>query len=229
MTEHGSWFRPASAGGVNDDRLDAPAFHRNHRPIVSVLARYLTGASGHAIEIGSGTGQHVMAFAEAFQGLTWWPSDPVPANRASIEAWRQHRGLANVASPVAIDAAADWQLGVEGMPPDRDIAAIIAVNVLQIAPWPVAEGLFAAAGRYLDKTGHLFVYGPFARDGKHTAPSNEAFDASLRAKNPAWGVRDLADVTALAIHRHLRVAHVVNMPANNLTLVFARAPAPQPV
>lgn len=221
MTDYSSGFRPASAG-VEDGRLDAPPFHRNHRPIIGVLARFLDGAGGHAIEIGSGTGQHVVAFAEAFPGITWWPSDPLPAHRASIDAWRRHSGLANVEAPVVIDAAADWRLGEDGMPPDRRITAIVAVNVLQVAPWRSAEGLLAAAGRYLEATGRLFIYGPFARHGAHTSPGNQAFDASLRATDPAWGVRDVADVAAAAGGRGLALMEIVEMPANNLTLVLGR-------
>src|SRR5690606_25667667 len=148
--------------------------HRNHGPIAGVLARHLASATGDVVEIGSGTGQHVAAFAAAFPGLVWWPSDPNPAHRTSIEAWRRASGAANIMPAVAIDAAADWRLGQPGMPPDRDLAAVLCVNVLHISPWTTALGLMAGAGRHLGPGGLLFVYGPFTRDGAHTAASNAA-------------------------------------------------------
>jgi hypothetical protein len=202
-------------------RLDAPAFHRNHRAISAVLARHLGGATGDAVEIGSGSGQHVVAFAADFPGLGWWPSDPLSVHRASIDAWRLEAGAANIRPAVAIDAAADWRLGEPGMPPGRDLAAIVCINVLHVAPWAVAEGLLAGAGRHLARHGRLFVYGPFTRDGVHTAPSNAAFDASLRTADPAWGVRDVGRIETAARDRGLRLLEIADMPANNLTLVLA--------
>jgi SAM-dependent methyltransferase len=202
-------------------RLDAPAFHRNHRAISAVLASHLGGATGDAVEIGSGSGQHVVAFAVDFPGLVWWPSDPLSVHRASIDAWRLEAGAANIRPAVAIDAAVDWRLGEPGMPPDRDLAAVVCINVLHVAPWAVAEGLLAGAGRHLAPHGRLFVYGPFTRDGVHTAPSNAAFDASLRAADPAWGVRDVGRIETAARDRGLRLLEIADMPANNLTLVLA--------
>jgi hypothetical protein len=201
-------------------RLDAPAFHRNHRAISAVLARHLDAVTGDAVEIGSGSGQHVAAFAAAFPGLVWWPSDPLSAHRASIDAWRLEAGAANIMPAVAIDAAADWRLGGEGMPPGRDLAAIVCINVLHVAPWAVAEGLLTGAGRYLARHGRLFIYGPFTRDGIHTAPSNAAFDASLRATDPTWGVRDVGRIEMVARDRGLRLLEIAEMPANNVTLVL---------
>lgn len=212
-----------SAPDTHDDRLDAPTVHRNHGAIIALLTEYLQDASGNAIEIGSGTGQHVIGFARAFPGLTWWPSDPDPVNIKSIDAWRRHSGLENIAEPVAIDAAsADWHLGAPGMPPDRDVAVIIATNVLHITPWQVSLGLFSAASRYLTQNGHLFLYGPFARNGTHTAASNEQFDMSLRAENPEWGVRDMVDLETLATGCGLRLTQVADMPRDNFVLVFSR-------
>jgi SAM-dependent methyltransferase len=203
-----------------DRRLHAPAFARNHEPIWSVIGPHLKDRGGDALEVGSGTGQHVVAFARRSPAVTWWPSDVRPAHLASIAAWRAHAGLANVAAPARIDLLdADWDAALAVRDPLR---AIVCINVFHIAPWRVTENLLAGAGRRLAPDGRLFVYGPFRRDGAHTAPSNAAFDASLRAQDPAWGVRDTADVAAAAGPRGLRIADVVAMPANNLTLVIAR-------
>ncbi len=210
-----------------DRRLDAPAFHRNHRPIGEVLRRHLRDTAGHLIEIGSGTGQHAAALAPLFPALTWWPTDVVPEHLESIEAWRRTSGADALMPPVMLDAAsADWGLGQPGRPPCEALVAMLAFNVIHIAPWAVAQGLLAGAGRWLQPGGRLFLYGPFARDGVHTAPSNAAFDASLRSQNPDWGVRDLADVEAVAKVAGLRLKAVEPMPANNLTVVFAMPSPP---
>jgi SAM-dependent methyltransferase len=206
---------------LDDGRLDAAAYHRNGAPILAVVTRVLGAAAGDALEIGSGTGQHIMGFARAMPRLTWWPSDPNPVHRRSIEAWRRHEGLGNVMAPVALDASRpDWPLGAAGFPPDRGLSAIVSLNVIHIAPWTVAEGLVAAAARYLRPDGRLILYGPYAVGGAHTAPSNAAFDASLRAQNPQWGVRDTDDIAQLAAAHGLAIAETVAMPANNLALVL---------
>jgi SAM-dependent methyltransferase len=213
--------RPAPADG----RLDAPAFRRNSAPILAVVTRVLGMQQGHALEVGSGTGQHVVAFARALPRLTWWPSDPSAKHRSSIETWRRDAGLANLMVPVALDASsADWPLGQPGFPPNHPLAAIVCINVLHIAPWPVAEGLLAGAARHLQSDGRLILYGPYRVGGVHTAPSNAAFDAALRAEDPRWGVRDTDEIAALAAANRLRIAETVEMPANNLVLVLARNP-----
>ena len=207
-----------------DRRLDAPAFHRNQAAIATELQRLLGDKTGNVLEIGSGTGQHVVTFAATLSHLVWWPSDPDPQHRASIEAWRASSALENVRPPVDLDAAAlDWQLGQEEQPPANDIAAILAINLLHIAPWSAAEGLLAAATRYLDKDGVLIIYGAFARNGAHTASSNAAFDAYLRRQNAEWGVRDTADLEALAAMNGLQLTEIIDMPANNAMLVFERS------
>ncbi|MGH6727670.1 MAG: DUF938 domain-containing protein, partial [Pseudolabrys sp.] len=164
-----------------DGRLDGPAFHRNHDAIWSAMAGFLGKHTGDVLEIGSGTGQHAVAFAERSPHLAWWPSDIYPSHLASIEAWRSHAGLSNLRAPQRIDLTeADWAAEVQG-PSAGAHAAVLCINVLHIAPWPVAENLLAGAARLLRPGGRLFVYGPFMRDGAHTAPSNAEFDASLRA------------------------------------------------
>jgi hypothetical protein len=151
--------------------------------------------------------------------LVWWPTDPNDRHVASIEAWRHHAELTNIRSPRRLDAAqpewraADW--------PDA-FAAMLCANVLHISPWAVSEGLFGGAARYLRPDGRLFVYGPFMRDGQHTAPSNAAFDASLRRENATWGVRDIADLAVLAGRHGLALETVLDMPANNFVLVVRR-------
>ncbi len=203
-----------------DDRLRGPAFERNHAPIWAVLAPFLQDRSGDVLEVGSGAGQHVVTYAGRSPAVTWWPSDIRPRHLASIAAWRAHAGLANVRPPLRIDLLdAAWDAA---LPMPGPLLAILSINVLHISPWGVTENLLAGAGRRLAPDGRLFVYGPFRRDGVHTAPSNAAFDASLRAQDPAWGVRDTRDIAAVAECCGLRIAEMVPMPANNLTLVIGR-------
>jgi len=199
---------------MTDDRRFAPATLRNRQPLLEVLRRVLP-ATGRVLEIGSGTGEHAVFFADALPTLTWQPTEPDRESRASIAAWIAATGVRNVCEPLALDAASDW--------PDLAADAILAVNVVHIAPWSVAQGLMRGAGRVLPPGGPLVLYGPYKRDGRHTAPSNEAFDADLRARNPDWGVRNLEDVAALAAASGLHLDEVVQMPANNLTVVFRRA------
>ncbi|HLI98976.1 MAG TPA: DUF938 domain-containing protein [Bradyrhizobium sp.] len=207
-----------------DGRLDAPAFHRNHQAILDVLEHFLAGQSGDVIEVGSGTGQHVVAFARQFPGITWWPSDPNESHLESIEAWRLHSQLSNVKSPARIDVSdAAWCDAMKGEAGPGEWLGVFCANVIHISPWHVAEGLVAGAGSALRKGGMVFLYGPFKRGGRHTAASNEAFDVSLRQRNGEWGVRDIEAVEALAESAGLALIETVEMPANNLTLVFRRA------
>ena len=206
-----------------DRCLDAPAFHRNHAAITAVLLRLLGDKTGNVIEVGSGTGQHLVTFATALPNLTWWPSDPAPSHRASIDAWGARCGLTNVRRPIDLDATTlDWKLDEIGRPPSQEIDAILVINVLHIAPWPVSLGLMQAAARYLKSDGILIVYGPFTKDGVHSSPSNATFDAHLRQQNDQWGVRDRADLNAAAIENGLKLAEMIDMPASNITLVFRR-------
>jgi SAM-dependent methyltransferase len=206
-----------------DGRLDAAAFHRNHAPIWAVLQQFLAGKSGDVLEAGSGTGQHVVHFARHSPEIIWWPSDFNDAHLRSIAAWRADAGLANIRSGLRIDLADPaWCAAMhDGSGPGK-LLAVFCANVIHIAPWRVAEGLFAGATRYLRRDGRLFLYGPFKRDGKHTALSNAVFDTSLRDRDAEWGVRDIADVEKLGLREGLALVETVPMPANNLILVFAR-------
>ena len=207
-----------------DGRLDAPAFHRNHRFITNELKRFLGGEDGDVLEIGSGTGQHIASFARAFPNITWWPTDKNPSQLRSIDAWRSHAGLDNLAPPANLDAAHyPWTPHPTGVPLAERLSAIVCINVIHISPWDVTLGLFRGAGQYLNDEGRLVLYGPFKRDGVHTAPSNAAFDAHLRRQDPAWGVRDMADLAARASDHGLNLDDVVSVPANNFILVFVKA------
>ena len=219
VTEFGRDGRPAPDGG-----LDAPAFHRNHQPIWAMLEQFLAGQTGDVLEAGSGTGQHVVYFARQNPDITWWPSDLSEAHLKSIAAWRAAAGLPNIRPPQRIDLSDPaWSVApADGSAPGK-LLALFCANVIHIAPWPVAEGLVAGAARHLRKDGRLFLYGPFKRDGRHTAVSNAVFDTSLRSQDPDWGVRDVGDVTQLAEGAGFELAEIFEMPANNLILMFVRS------
>jgi cyclopropane fatty-acyl-phospholipid synthase-like methyltransferase len=198
-----------------DLRQTAPSPLRNREPILAVLQRVLP-AGARVLEIASGTGQHAVFFAAAMPGVTWQPSDPDPESRASIAAWTASEGLANVLAPAAVDVREPaW-------PVADSYDAIVAINMIHISPWEATLGLMAGAGRLLRDGGVLYTYGAYTRDGRHTAPSNESFDAWLKERDPAFGVRDLADVESAAAAQGLALREIVDMPANNLSLVFAR-------
>jgi hypothetical protein len=220
VVEFGKDGRPVEPDG----RLDAAAFHRNHEPIWAVLQKFLAGKSGDVVEAGSGTGQHVVHFAKHTPDIIWWPSDLNENHLKSIEAWRTHTGLPNIRPPQRIDLSDPaWSSAMRGGGGPAELLAVFCANVIHIAPWPVAEGLFAGAGRYLRADGRLFLYGPFKRDGKHTAMSNAVFDTSLREQDAEWGVRDIADLEKLAASVGLALVETVPMPANNMILVFGRS------
>ena len=222
VVEFGKDGRPVEPDG----RLDAAAFHRNHAPIWAVLQKFLGGKSGDVVEAGSGTGQHVVHFATHTPGIIWWPSDLNERHIKSIEAWRAHAVLPNIRPPQRIDLTdPDWPSTMQDGSGPAQLLAVFCANVIHIAPWRVAEGLFAGAGRYLRADGRLFLYGPFKRAGKHTAMSNAVFDTSLREQDAEWGVRDIADIEKLAAGVGLGLVETVPMPANNMILVFARSDA----
>lgn len=187
---------------------------RNKEPIAGVL-RAVLPPRGLALEIASGTGQHVVHFARAFPSLTWQPSEPDPGLRDSIARHCADAGLANVLPPLDLDVRrTPW--------PVARADAVLCINMIHIAPWSAAEALVAGAARCLPEGGVLYLYGPYREGGVHTAPSNAAFDASLRAQDPAWGVRDLEALVALAEEQGLGLEQRIAMPANNLSLVFRR-------
>ena len=197
-----------------DVRLFAPAAARNREPILDVLRRYLP-QRGLVLEVASGSGEHAVFLAQAFPNLHFQPSDPDPQARASIDAWTAAQGLANVRPAIALDATAEtWPIAAAD--------AVLCINMIHIAPWAAAVGLVRGAAGVLGSGGVLYLYGPFRRDGAPTAPSNEAFDQSLRARNPQWGVRDLEAIAELATARGFGPPAIEAMPANNLSLVFAK-------
>ena len=193
------------------DRRSSPSAQRNRDPILEVLRRALP-AEGRVLEIAAGTGEHAVHFAGALSGLTWQPTDPDETSRRSIAVWRAEAGLPNLLPPLELDVTRDW--------PSGDVDAVVCINMLHISPWAATEALMAGAGERLSEGGVLFVYGPFRRLDVPTAPSNEAFDDSLRSRNPAWGLRDLDAVDAEARGRGLMLREVIEMPANNLSLIF---------
>lgn len=195
-------------------RLFAPATQRNRQPILDVLSRVLPG-SGRVLEVASGSGEHALWFAQHLRPLIWQPSDPDPACRRSIAAHAAQAGLATIEAPLDLDAAvARW--------PIETADAVVCINMTHIAPWEATEGLVAGAARILPSEGPLYLYGPYMRGGRHTAPSNAAFDASLRGHNPDWGLRNVEDLAELAAPQGLVLSEIVEMPANNLSLVFKR-------
>jgi len=197
-----------------DQKLTSPSALRNRGPIADLL-RHVLPETGTVLEIASGSGEHVIHFAQLFPGLVWQPSDPSPEARASIEEWVKTHSITNVAPPLDIDASAKtW--------PVEQADAMIAINMVHISPWSATEGLLKGAGRLLPTGGTLVLYGPYRREGQPLVPSNVEFDASLRARNPAWGIRLLEDVASLAKQSGLALTSVTEMPANNLCVVFTR-------
>jgi SAM-dependent methyltransferase len=200
---------------VSDGRRSAPHVARNAAPIVELLRRVLP-ARGLVLEIASGSGEHALHFAREFPKLLFQPSDPEPAALRSIEAWRAEASLFNLLPPVSLDARArDWPVAAAD--------AILCINMVHISPWSATEGLMRGVGRLLAPGAPLYLYGAYRQAGVETAPSNVAFDESLRARDPDWGVRELEDVAAEAEKNGLRLEVVVPMPANNLSLVFRRS------
>jgi hypothetical protein len=197
-----------------DARRFAPAVARNKAAITEVLARYLP-PSGLVLEIASGSGEHAVHFADTFPALVFQPTDPSEEARASIAAWHQETALPNMRAPLALDVTdTPW--------PINHADAVTCINMIHIAPWEATLGLMAGAARIIPPGGFLFLYGPYKRAGAHTAPSNAEFDASLRAQDARWGVRDLEAVTDTARAAGFAAPLVETMPANNLSLIFRR-------
>ena len=200
--------------GGREDKRHAPATLRNRDAIAAVLADWLP-VDGMVLEVASGSGEHVVHFAAVFPHLDWQPSDPDPAGLTSIAAYRAEAGLSNIAPPLALDASAsEW--------PIDHADAILCINMVHISPWEAAQGLFAGAARLLAVGAPLILYGPYIEPDIPTAESNLAFNASLRSRNPAWGLRDTDDVKAAAADAGFAFAERRAMPANNLMLLFRR-------
>ena len=195
--------------------LASPAVARNTAPILEVLRAHLP-ARARVLEIASGSGEHAVAFARALPATTWTPSDPSPEARASICAWRAEAALPNLNPPLELDAAGDW--------PETDAQVVFCANMIHISPWAATQGLMAGAGRILpDPGGLLVLYGPYREADAPLAPSNAAFDDSLKSRDPDWGLRGLDEVVALARTHRLHMTRRLEMPANNLMLLFRRA------
>ncbi|MHC5936250.1 DUF938 domain-containing protein [Nostoc sp.] len=208
-----------------DARQYAPATQRNSEPIIEVLLQVLP-KSGTILEIASGTGEHAVFFAPKLSPRSWLPTDANPQLRASITAWAEHFGYSNLYPPLELDVREPvW--AVENRAFDwlnrEPIVAIVNINMIHISPWSACLGLMAGARRILPAGGILYLYGPFKQGGEHTAASNAAFDESLRAQNPEWGVRNLDDVVAVASAQNLTFKQTYQMPANNLSVVFERS------
>lgn len=199
---------------MNTAKREAPAAARNREPIAAVLARELP-EQGTILEVASGTGEHALYFAERFAHLTWQPSDPDPAARASIAAWRDEAQRSNLLAPLDLDAANPlWPLHAAN--------GILCINMVHISLWASTTGLMRGAGALLPRGAPLILYGPYRRCGVVTVPSNEAFDRSLKERNGEWGLRDMEAVVAEATENGLDLARLEEMPANNLILVFRR-------
>lgn len=201
-----------------DARQYATATQRNRQPILDVLLKVLSD-QGNILEIASGTGEHGIFFAPHVSPRQWIPSEPNPLLRASICAWQDEFPAENLHPPLDIDVRNDrWSIEDQ----ETKIEAIVNINMIHIAPWNACLGLMAGAGRILPSGGILYLYGPFKRNGKHTAPSNQAFDQSLQTSNSEWGVRDLTEVTTIAKSQGLELAEIISMPANNFSVIWRK-------
>lgn len=195
---------------------------RNREPILGVLKRIIARGS-HVLEIASGSGEHAIHFAKNLQDVSWQPSDPDSNARASVAAWIAFERAQNIAAPIELDVEqAGWEKAFDGQTYD----AVIAINMIHISPWDATLGLMRGAANLLSSAkrgpGILYTYGAYKRGGVHTAPSNEAFDAWLKERDPSFGVRDMEAVEATANAHGLRLREIIEMPANNLSLVFER-------
>ena len=202
---------------MTDARLYAPATQRNRDVILDVLRQTLP-ATGLVLEIASGSGEHAIHFAQALPGLTFQPTDPTPEALTSIQAWRTETKIANLRPPLWLDVTQHpWPLAAAD--------AVLCINMIHISPWAATLALMRGAAQILPAGAPLYLYGPYRRDGAHTAPSNADFDASLKSRDPAWGVRDLEAVADAARAAGFSTPAITPMPANNLSLVFRRETA----
>ena len=203
---------------VQDFRQYAPATQRNRQPILDVLTTYLP-SGGNILEVASGTGEHASFFAPHFAPRLWFPSDPQPLHRLSIDSWRAHCPAANLQPALDLDVQIPhWEAPLL----DQDITSLIAINLIHIAPWSAWEGLIRGAAQLLPKDGILYLYGPYRERHKPLAPSNEAFDQSLKSRHPDWGLRELETVVSSAVAQGFTNPAVLPMPANNLSVILQK-------
>ena len=207
-------MRCETAEVLADGRIVSPSAERNKGPIAEILMRYLP-AQGEVLEVGSGTGQHVLHFAQAMPHIRWQPTERDADARKSIASWLRQTPAPNINTPLPLDVH-------DTIWPAHDVAAVVCINMIHIAPPSATEALLRGAGKVIAPGGILFLYGPYRRQGRHTSPSNEAFDARLKAQNPEWGVRNLEDVVQLASTVGFELAQTHDMPANNLVVVFRK-------
>jgi len=205
-----------SIAALPEGAASSPAANRNVEPILAVLKAHLA-ARGRVLEIAAGSGEHALAFARALPDLEWTPSDPSEDARTSIAAWRETAGPDNLQAPLSVDAAdpATW--------PDGPFHAVVCINMVHISPWTATEGLMRGAAQVLVPGGLLYLYGPYREADAPLAPSNADFDQNLKARNPEWGLRALEAVSQLARDHGLHLTLRVEMPANNLSLLFRKA------
>ncbi|WP_088623985.1 DUF938 domain-containing protein [Oceanicola sp. 22II-s10i] len=215
---HVARYTPDRHADYGDARLSSPVFPRNSPPLIAALTPWLGGRTGKVLEIGCGTGQHGAAFELAWPGIAWQASDPYPEHCASAESWRLALKLPS-RDTLALDAAADWGPEVTAAGP---FTAVFTANVIHIAPPAVLAGILRGAPQVLGPCGLLIFYGPFMENGRHTGEGNARFDAGLRADNPDWGLRDIADLREGAAAEGLEMAAVLAMPANNRVLIFRK-------
>lgn len=207
-------MRCEALGNLPGGRLVSPSAERNKGPVAEVLEQVLSN-EGLVLEVSSGTGQHVVHFARRMPHLTWQPSERDDESLHSIAHWMADEALPNIRPAIRLDVTEQpWPISAA--------AAVICLNMIHIAPWSAGEALIRGASGIVGPGGTLFLYGPFRREGRHTAPSNEAFDRQLRSVDPEWGVRDLEDVARVAAAHGFSAPHVFNMPANNLSVAFRR-------
>ena len=192
-------------------RMMSPAAARNSQPILQVLTAILP-QQARILEVASGSGEHGVYFAKSMSGWVWQPSDANAEARGSISAWREYAGLDNLREPLPLDVTGSWPAG--------PFDAVVAINLVHISPWEVSQALMARSAERLGAGGVLYLYGPYRRDGQHTAPSNEAFDADLKARDSRWGVRDLEVVVQEAQQHGFMLERTLEMPANNLSVVL---------
>lgn len=197
----------------------SPAAQRNKGPICEFLKEALTD-TGKVLEIASGSGEHALYFAEQMPQTLWQPSDPSPEALDSIDGWRVDADLPNLLAPLQIDASIPEQ-----WPDIPEVTAVLCINMVHISPWAATQGLMRGAARLLQANEPLILYGPYIRDGVETAPSNLAFDADLKRRNAEWGVRNLADVTSIATENGFAQEKIVEMPANNITVIYRKLQA----